>query len=87
MPNTRLTDVAIKSLKPPLEGQITYWDETLPSFGVRVSQGGTKSFVLVYGEARTRKTLGRYLFSPGIFWSGLSLNRSGWEVQHLQMNS
>lgn len=60
MPNTRLTDVAIKSLKPPLEGQITYWDETLPSFGVRVSQGGTKSFVLVYGEARTRKTLGRY---------------------------
>jgi hypothetical protein len=28
-----------------------------------------------------------YLFSPGIFWSGLSLNRSGWEVQHLQMYS
>jgi integrase len=60
MPNTRLTDVAIKSLKPPPEGQVTYWDETLPSFGVRVSQGGTKSFVLVYGEARTRQTLGRY---------------------------
>ena len=27
------------------------------------------------------------MFSPGIFWSGLSLNRSGWEVQHLQMYS
>ncbi|MGY3133903.1 putative transposase [Bradyrhizobium sp. USDA 4501] len=27
------------------------------------------------------------VFSPGIFWSGLSLNRSGWEVQHLQMYS
>jgi mRNA-degrading endonuclease toxin of MazEF toxin-antitoxin module len=60
MPNARLTDVAVKSLKPPPEGQVTYWDETLPSFGVRVSQGGTKSFVLVYGEARTRQTLGRY---------------------------
>jgi hypothetical protein len=23
------------------------------------------------------------VFSPGIFWSGLSLNRFGWEVQHL----
>ena len=27
------------------------------------------------------------MFSPGIFWSGSSLNRSGWEVQHLQMYS
>ncbi len=27
------------------------------------------------------------VFSPGICWSGLSLNRSGWEVQHLQMYS
>jgi integrase len=60
MPNIRLTDITLKSLKPPLEGQITYWDATLPSFGIRVSQGGTKSFVLVYGEARTRQTLGRY---------------------------
>ena len=24
------------------------------------------------------------MFSPGIFWSGLSLNRSGWEVQDLR---
>ena len=35
MPNTRLTDVAIKSLKPPHGGN-TYWDETHPAFGVRV---------------------------------------------------
>ena len=27
------------------------------------------------------------VFSPGIFWSGLSLNRFGSVVQHLQMNS
>jgi hypothetical protein len=28
-----------------------------------------------------------YLFSPGIWWSGLSLNRSGSRVHRLQMNS
>lgn len=27
------------------------------------------------------------LLSSGICWSGLSLNRSGWEVQHLHMHS
>lgn len=27
------------------------------------------------------------VFNPGIWWIGLSLNRSGSEVQHLQMNS
>jgi len=28
-----------------------------------------------------------YVFSPGMRWSGLSLNRFGSSVQHLQMNS
>ena len=28
-----------------------------------------------------------YVFSPGICWSGLRMNRSGSEVQRLQMNS
>jgi hypothetical protein len=30
---------------------------------------------------------GSYLFSPGIFWSGLMMNLSGSEVQIVQMNS
>jgi hypothetical protein len=28
-----------------------------------------------------------YLFSPGVFWSGLIVNLCGCEVQALQMNS
>jgi len=32
----------------------------LKGFGVRVSQGGTKSFVVLYGPSRKRKTIGRY---------------------------
>ncbi len=56
----KLTDLLIKKLKAPTTGQKTYYDDTLAGFGLRVSQGGSKSFVIVYGEKRKRKTLGRY---------------------------
>lgn len=60
MPTVALTDIAIKALQPPPSGQATFLDKNLAGFGVRVSQGGTKSFVLVYGETRRRTTIGRY---------------------------
>lgn len=56
----RLTDLAIQKLPPPPKGQKTYFDDLLHGFGVRVSQGGSKSFVVMYGEKRRLKTLGRY---------------------------
>lgn len=56
----RLTDLLIKKLKAPETGQKTYFDDSLRGFGVRVSQGGSKSFVLMYGKKRQLKTLGRY---------------------------
>ena len=55
----RLTDITIKSLKPPSKGAIIFWDDTLPGFGIRVSQAGAKSFVLTHGRTRTRETIGR----------------------------
>lgn len=60
MPSVHLTEVTLKNLKAPLEGQITYTDESLPGFGIRVSQGGVKAFVLVHGRSRQRTTIGRY---------------------------
>ena len=56
----RLTDLRIRSLKAPEKGQVTYLDAELTGFGVRVSQGGTKTFVVTYGKDRRRVTLGRY---------------------------
>jgi integrase len=56
----RLTDILIKNLKAPKSGQKTHFDEALPGFGVRISQGGSKSFVVMYGLQRRLKTLGRY---------------------------
>ncbi len=55
----RFTDISIKALKAPSSGVAVYFDDTITGFGVRVSQGGTKSFVLTHGPRRTRETLGR----------------------------
>jgi integrase len=43
---TAFSDVLIRSLPFPERGQKAYWDEKLPTFGIRVSQGGTKTFIL-----------------------------------------
>ncbi|HJQ57753.1 MAG TPA: tyrosine-type recombinase/integrase [Vineibacter sp.] len=55
---TNLTEILIRSLRPPEKGQKTYWD-ALSGFGVRVSQGGTKTFVLMHGRNRQLTTIGR----------------------------
>ncbi|WP_417729533.1 tyrosine-type recombinase/integrase [Roseovarius sp.] len=55
-----LTDLQIKRLKAPENGQKTYYDPGLPGFGVRVSQGGSKTFVVLCGRDRRRRSLGRY---------------------------
>jgi integrase len=55
----RLTDITIKSLQPPPKGARIYTDDIVPGFGVRVSEGGTKSFVLTHGPQHQRETIGR----------------------------
>ncbi|WP_299844163.1 site-specific integrase [uncultured Roseovarius sp.] len=56
---TRLTDLAIKKLALPPQGQVTHWDQTTPGFGIRCSTK-SKSYVVMYGDKRQLKTLGRY---------------------------
>jgi len=55
----RLTDLAVKKLPFASDGQVTYWDELTPNFGIRCS-ARSKSYVVLLGEKRKRKTLGRY---------------------------
>jgi integrase len=52
-----LTDVGVRALRPPLKGQLTVWDKTSP-LGVRVSQGGSKTYIIFKGEGR-RHTIAR----------------------------
>lgn len=57
-----LTDMFVKSVSPPETGQAEFWDGRTPGFGLRVSQGGRKAWVLMYrhqGHLR-RLTLGTY---------------------------
>lgn len=56
----RLTDTSVRSLASPPKGQKIYFDDGFPNFGCRVSQGGSKSFVVQHGPNRHLITLGRY---------------------------
>lgn len=60
MPKKSLTDLMIKRLKPPERGQETTWDTQITGFGVRCSQGGSKTFVVMHGKNRRRVSIGRY---------------------------
>ena len=55
----RLTELAVKKIANPKNGQDTHWDEITPGFGLRCSTRA-KSFVVMYGRTRKLKTLGRY---------------------------
>lgn len=55
----KLNDIAIRALPKPAKGAVIYADDMLVGFGVRVSEGGTKSYVLTHGRRRTRETIGR----------------------------
>ena len=57
MPRVRLTDVTISKL-PQSKAQITYWDEALPAFGVRVG-ARRKTFVVIVKPGQRIK-LGNY---------------------------
>ncbi len=61
MPHVRLTDLAIQRL-PSSDTFVTYWDEALPSFGIRCGKR-SRTFVCVRGQTRRRISLGRYPFT------------------------
>jgi integrase len=62
--NQTLTAAFIESAKPPQVGQACFWDRKVSGFGLRVSQGGRKSWVLLYrpkGQTNSRwLTLGTH---------------------------
>lgn len=62
MSHVPLTSVIVDTLASPAKGQVDYWDGALPGFGIRVSQGGTKSWVVMLRreKRKVRVTLGTY---------------------------
>jgi hypothetical protein len=62
MPKTRLTAAGVQKLRLPDRGQVDWFDELLPGFGVRTSYNGSKAwFVMVRVKGKlVRSTLGRF---------------------------
>ncbi|MEO6947544.1 MAG: Arm DNA-binding domain-containing protein, partial [Nitrobacter sp.] len=58
MAKTAFTDAFLRSLKPPTSGQQIVWDSSLATFGCRVSQGGSKTFLIK--RDNTFITIGRF---------------------------
>jgi integrase len=54
-----LTEIMVKAAKPPARGTITLWDGAQKHFGIRINQGGAKSFIVLTGSGR-REAIGRY---------------------------
>jgi len=52
----QLTDVSVRALKAPAHGQTTIWDKGSP-LGIRVSAGGTKTYIVLIGSGK-RKAIG-----------------------------
>jgi integrase len=69
-----LTDFSIKCLVPPSAGTVTVWDGALKGFGMRVSQGGAKTFVVLIASGR-RQAIGR--------WPTLTLAKARIEARRL----
>ncbi len=60
MPIQSLSDLTLRNAKPAERGQYVLWDANLKHFGLRVSQGGTKTFIVMHGRQRDRITIGHY---------------------------
>jgi integrase len=73
MPTTKLTELAVAKVRPPKAGRTEHFDTLLPSFGLRVTSNGAKTWIVmtrvkVKGEDKgkgvngplRRVTLGRY---------------------------
>jgi Arm DNA-binding domain len=68
MPTTKLTQPAVEKLKAPPSGRIEYWDNQLPGFGLRISETGRKTWVVMYrvrGKL-VRETLGTVAVIPNV---------------------
>jgi hypothetical protein len=58
----KLTAKSVETIKPPTKGRLQLWDVALPGFGLRVTEAGKKSWVVMYRyrDRQRRMTIGRY---------------------------
>lgn len=76
MAKRALTAAAIERLKPPASGQVEHFDAGFPGLALRISYGGSRSWVYFYrlGGKQRRFTIGTY---PAL---GLGEAREAWRT-------
>lgn len=62
MAREHITDTMVKALVPPTKGNKITYDDAVLGFGIRITSGGVKSFVLNYhfNKNEHRMTIGQY---------------------------
>src|SRR5215469_6968646 len=62
MAKLKMTARSVEAIRAPTSGQVDYWDADNPGFGLRVSAGGRKAWVVMYrhSNVKRRLTLGTY---------------------------
>lgn len=59
MPSAKLTDPFVKSAKPAEKGKrAEWWDSSLPAFGLRVTESGSKSWQVMYRHQGRLRRMG-----------------------------
>jgi integrase len=53
----KLTAKNVETLKPPATGRHEFWDQMLPGFGVRITDTGRRSYVVMYRHNGTKRRL------------------------------
>lgn len=68
MPTIALTQRAVDTLKAPASGRVEYFDRVLPGFGLRISEGGRKTWFVMYrvGGKKVRETIGTLPLIPKV---------------------
>jgi integrase len=77
----KLTDAIIKRLPTPLVGNKITYDPALPGFGVRVTAGGSRAFVLSYRTRAGRER--RYTIGGFPDWSTVGARDKARELKRL----
>jgi integrase len=68
MPTISLTQRAVDALKAPARGRAEYFDRALPGFGLRIADGGRRTWFVMYRVAgkKVRETIGTMNGIPSV---------------------
>jgi integrase len=81
---TKLTELGVARLKPPKRGRLEVWDQTLPAFGVRITEKNARSWIVALRRPGAKHPSRIKLGQPGP--NGMSLAEARAKARELMTN-